>query len=261
MMSVYLCALSQETRNCCQHTLENVMLMEDWDLEFLVPEDEKDLICTSQIRHRIKHDASSLYLLEVADSSDESIRLGIDLRRIDPRGFIVYLAKQKQVTPHWFLSLSSGYVEPMCIIYTDQTSNISGIIKDCLREAYHRYCAQISPPLLPVRTGYRTYQFPRDQIQYLTIIGPHQIRVVSQMRCKDTYGTLRSYEKRLGSAQFFRCNRTHLINLRSVKTVDYHTRMVHFQNGSNCRASARGIRRLKRRFEGSQNCQDMPFLL
>lgn len=186
---------------------------------------------------------NGLYFLDIdLNSNINGIKLAEEIRKYDPRGFIIFITTHAEMSYLTFLYK----VEAMDYIIKDDNLNIQTRIHECILNACER-CTNIR------RNSQENFNF-KIQDKYISIelneiiffetsTTVHKLVLHSQNRQIEFYGRIKEIEKKLDS-RFIRCHRSYLINKYNIKEIDLKKRIVYMSNGEECLVSSRLIKKL-----------------
>ena len=100
MLKIYICEDIEVQRNKIQQVIENIVLMEELDME---------LWCVSEDPHVIiekvkETEDVGIYFLDIALGADMTgLTLAQEIRKYDPRGFIVFVTTHSEMSYMTFI--------------------------------------------------------------------------------------------------------------------------------------------------------------
>lgn len=166
----------------------------------------------------------------------DGFSLGEEIRKQDPRGFIVYVTAFSDFANKTF----QYHIEAMDYIVKESPEKIKAGVARCLDTALSR-----------LRQGSETgqdayYVLKRaDRVQYIKIADslyfetaarPHHIMLYTQSEIVDFWGSMQEVEHSL-EGRFMRVHRSYLINPDKITGYDRRHHRVIFENGSRCLVS------------------------
>jgi two-component system response regulator AgrA len=199
------------------------------------------------LAHVSKGALTNLYFLDVDLQSDiNGIQLAEAIRKLDPRGYIVFATTHGELLPLTF----KHKVEAMDYIVKDDAAGIEQKILACVRDAYAKHHTnRVKQPSYYVfkLTEQRIVSVPSAEIIYIETSArtPRKVVLHTVNGRYEYYGKLDDIEKQLDSG-FFRCHKSYIINLAAVEQVDRKNHAVHLKGGHTCYAATRRMGELMR---------------
>lgn len=245
MIPVFICEDERDTRENIKSALEKEILINGYDMEIVCGTDrpEELLDCAKSQGSR------GIYFLDVdlKDSSMDGFGLGKEIRKLDSRGFLVYVTGFGDLAFETFRC----HLEALDYIVKGDDREMFQRIRDCLTVINHR--------LLEERGDQKEYftlkqvdllrHIPMDDIFYFeTTEKKHHILLHYSQGRIDFGGNLNELEVQLGS-RFLRIHRTCLVNGMQIDKVDRKNRQVVLKNGERCWYSRKGKLVLEAYFE------------
>lgn len=133
MLPIYLCDDNTDFLKLLQTQIENIIMIENLDMKikgvFTSPKELLSKISTKE---------PALYFLDLEfHHIEDGLTLACDIRKIDPRGFIVFVTAHSEAVPLTF----SYKTEAMDYIVKDDISNLKERIRHCLTNALERFAS------------------------------------------------------------------------------------------------------------------------
>lgn len=238
MLEILICHQAREEREELKKILENIILIENFQMEITVISGDP-----REILRKVKENTSpAVYFLGVSFDSDmNGISLGSKIREYDELGVIVF------VTPHIEMSyLAYLYkVEALDYIILDKLSDIKDRLEECLVRANRKLILDKSDSRnFKIRLGDRVLSLSKDEIIYFeTATSPHKLVLHTEDENIEFMGRLKHIENGLGKG-FFRCHKSYLINTSKVRELDIKEKVVTMSNGEKCLVSKRALNEL-----------------
>lgn len=245
MIPVFICEDEKETRENIKSALEKEILIRGYDMKVVCGTDspEELLDCAK------KQGSRGIYFLDVdlKSASMDGFGLGKEIRKLDSRGFLVYV---------------TGFGDLAFETFRYHLEALDYIVKGNDREMFQKICAcltVINHRLLRERGEEKEYftlkqvdilrHIPLDDIFYFeTTEKKHHILLHYRQGRIDFGGNLNELEGQLGS-RFLRIHRTCLVNGMQIDKVDRKNRQVILKNGERCWYSRKGKLVLEAYFE------------
>lgn len=240
MLKVFICEDDKKQLKKLHKYVENVIFDGDLDMDISLmtnsPYDLLDFLKNNNV--------NGLYILDVdLKSSINGIELAEQIRKYDPRGFIVFITTHSEMS---YLTFKYK-VEAMDYIIKDDYIEVKNRIKECVLNAYEKY-SSLSNTLQNIFTfelENRIVSVEYDNILFFeTSHIPHRIILHAKNRQVEFYGKLKDIEKQLDE-RFCRCHESFIVNKGNIKEIDKSKRIIHMNNGQECLSSVRGLRKLK----------------
>lgn len=253
MLPVFICEDNPVLLQQYRQTIENLILIEEYDIELLTAVTTPEELLQAASRHYSQNAHAGFYLLDIdLQASMDGFELAQQIRAFDSRGFIVFITTHSEMA-----MLTFKYkVEAMDFILKDEGWDITSRIHDCLNQAVTRYLTPgKSEETITFKIGQQTVRFRSNDILYITVSPvPHKILVVMEHRTAEFYGTLSKLSHELPS-YFIRSHKGCLVNLNHVRRIDRETQSIYLTNGTTCLASTRGISLVSQALQGENRLQ------
>ncbi len=241
MIKIYVCEDDDTQREKIRKIIENIVLMENIDME---------LSCVSENPHtildKVKENSDvGLYFLDVDLKTDmNGLLLAQEIRKYDPRGFIVF------VTTHSEMSyLTFKYkIEALDYILKDNPNEIGERIYECIVKANQRFSSKNNKaqPVFSLKVGEKIYTVNYEDILFFeTSTNVHKIILHCRNRQMEFLGKIKEIEDELDD-RFYRCHRSFLANRDNIKEIDFGNRVIYMDNGDECLLSSRMMKGLKK---------------
>ena len=244
MLKIYLCEDSDEQRIHLKKVIENVVLMENLDME---------LFCVTENPHTLLDAAKSddnvgIYFLDIELKSEMSgLTLAKEIRKIDPRGFIIFVTTHSEMSYMTFMLK----LEAMDFILKDNPDEMDRRVAECILQAGERFSAanNKAQPNYSIRVGEKVYTVDYDEILFFeTSANVHKIILHCKTRQMEFIGKIKDIEKELDE-RFYRCHKSYLVNTDNIEEVDSKTNVIRMVNGDECLLSFRKAKGLKELFK------------
>lgn len=239
MLKIFLCEDNKEQRLKFEQIINDIILIEDYDMTF-------QLSCSDpyEIINYLKTSTTSgIYFLDVDLHSDiNGIQLAEQIRKYDPRGFIIFVTTHAEMSYLTFLYK----VEAMDYIIKDNYNNIQQRISDCIKNAHSKYTSKITDlqKVFSMRVNEKIINMDLSEIIFFeTSSTIHKVVLHCQNRQIEFYSNMKDVEAMVDE-RFIRCHNSFLINRDKIKEIDKKNRIVYMINGEECLISTRGIKKL-----------------
>ena len=234
MIDIYVCEDDPMQRQSITQTIHNTILIEELDMRLVL-----DTADPYELLDAVRDSPNTgIYFLDIDLKSDmNGMKLAQQIRKFDPRGFIIF------VTAHSELSyMTFQYrVEAMDFLLKDTPAETKVKIRECLLHALERHTLQTNKThkTYTIKTGEREIHIDyRDILFFETSGNIHKVILHAKDRQIEFPATMKELEYTLDES-FVRCHRSFLINKNNIKEVDQKKRVIYFINGETCLMSVR----------------------
>lgn len=240
MLKIFICEDIQAQRERVRKVIENVMLMENLDMEIaLATENPYELI------DAIKDGSDvGMYFLDIDLKRDiNGLKLAQEIRKYDPRGFIVFITTHSEMSYMTFIYK----LEAMDFILKDDEEEMKKRVYQCLMNADERFASKANAlqTNYTIKTGDKRITIDFNDIMFFeTSANNHKVILHCTNRIIEYNARIKDIEKELDS-RFYRCHRSFLVNKNNIKEIDIENRIAYMVNGEECLVSARQAKGLK----------------
>lgn len=241
MLGVYICEDNPEEQKKISDFIKKHIVMQNLDME-LVLATENPYCLLSEIR-----DTSivGIYFLDVdLKSQINGIELAAEIRKLDPRGFIIFITTHDELCPLTF----KHKVEAMDYISKDDFTSLNRRIIDCLENALNLYHSSTNKihKIFCIKIGMQTFSIPMDDVYFFESAGkPHKVIAHLNSGIQEFYESMEKLARQADS-RFFRCHRSYLVNIDHIVAVDRSNLLLKLDNGKSCPISARKLRSMNK---------------
>lgn len=240
MLSVYICEDNPFHLEQMKQAIENCIAICDFDMiiagTFYDPKQ-----CLSSINYQ--KPLHGIYFLDIDLKSDiNGIELAAELRKIDPRAFIVFITTHEEMS---FVTFQYK-VEALDFIIKDTTTSLYKNISGCLHNIISKQLA-----LCPNETDKihfsvhsKDYFICRNDIYYLDTTNDHKYTVHHSSGFFETRGTLNDIMPKLGS-HFFKAHRCCIVNIQHIAKLDTTNGCIWLDNNTSCICARKNFRVLR----------------
>ncbi|MDP4145190.1 MAG: LytTR family DNA-binding domain-containing protein [Bacillota bacterium] len=239
MLKIFVCEDNQDQREHLKKIIEDIVMIENYDMEVtLATSDPAEIIS-----YVSNNDISGLYFLDIdLKSNINGISLATEVRKYDPRGFIVFVTTHAEMSYLTFLYK----VEAMDYIIKDNYSNIRERIHQCIIDANTKYSAKTTnlQKNFSMKVDDKVINIEYKKILFFeTSSTIHKVVVHALDRQVEFYAKMKDVEEKLDD-RFFRCHRSYLVNKDNIKEIDINNRVAYMINGEKCLISTRLLKGL-----------------
>lgn len=240
MLKIYICEDIEVQRDKIQHVVENIVLMEDLDME---------LSCVSDDPHRILEEVKAseeagIYFLDIELGTDMTgLTLAQEIRKYDPRGFIVFITTHSEMSYMTFIYK----LEALDFILKDVPEELGKRVYECIMKANQRFASAKNrvQANFSVKVNEKVFTVDYDEILFFeTSPNVHKIILHCKNRQMEFLGKIKEIEKELDE-RFYRCHRSFLVNKDNIREIDFQKRVIYMVNGDECLISVRMMKGLK----------------
>lgn len=244
MLPIFLCEDNTSQLTYFKKIIENYILMEELDMR---------IICACANPHEIlkiqsQTHGSGLYFLDIELNSDmDGFYLAEEIRKEDPRGYIVFITTHSELS---YLSFEK-HIEAMDYILKDFPEQLPSRMTECMKKALKLYSSpqNLIQKTLPLKIGSRYIYIPVNDIYCIKASeNEHKLLLLTDYSVYEFYDTLQNILTRLDSS-FFLCHKSCIVNLNYVLEIDKSTHKLKLKNGQICPLSARNYFSAKKRLQ------------
>lgn len=238
MLKIFICEDSDIQRKRFLNIVEDCIEFSNYNMEVaLETGNPKELI-----NHVRNNDEIGIYFLDVDLKADiNGIELATEIRKYDPRGFIVF------VTTHGEMSyLTFKYkVEAMDYIVKEDYKELKPKIRQCLEEACNKLSdKRIDDKIFSVKVGDKIIKIPFNKILFFeTSTFIRKIVLHGENRYIEFIAQMKDVEEKLDS-RFYRCHKSYIVNKDNIEEIDVKKRIIYMKNGEECLVSIRHMKNL-----------------
>ena len=132
MMKLYLCEDDAQQRERLKKTIDNVVLIENLDMEFSCVTDNPYTL----LEKVADDDCIGLYFLDIDLKTDMTgLTLAKEIRKYDPRGFIVFVTTHSEMSYMTFMYK----LEALDFILKDDVEEMTRRVHECILKANERF--------------------------------------------------------------------------------------------------------------------------
>jgi two-component system response regulator AgrA len=211
MIHIYLCEDDKRQLSRWQEIIGKYLLMNSTESKLYCSASKPEELLS--IRRRSS--TIGLYFLDIdLQSNKNGIELAQEIRKYDPRGYIVFVTTHSEMAV-----LTFRYkVEAMDFIAKNETETLPEQICSCIRNAERNYKTQLdsSNRLLSIKVDKDSLVLDQNDIVAITTSDDsHKITVHTRTGIRQISGSLKEFLATLNS-DFCQCNRSTIINMKHV---------------------------------------------
>ncbi len=246
MLYIYLCDSDISRLSFLESIIKSEILFNSYDMKLSA----STLSSQYLLEHLSKHPSYiNLYILNIHIETEKSgLSLAKEIRRIDPRGFIIFLAEDFSYITFIF----SHMLEPISYIINTDFSSIKAQLCKSLNTIHKRFLLTKSPKLskkyFSISTKSRTLDFDTNHLYYITISSiPHILEICCNNQLTQIRGTINDSIARLPD-EFIRISRETIINVNFIKDFNKEDKTLTLTNEAFFQISTRQYRELKKTY-------------
>ncbi len=230
MLPIYICEDEGQIREAERLWLEKQILIENYDMEIA--------LCTGrpeELLEALKGERrQGIYFLDVEfkGASMDGFGLGQEIRKLDSRGFLVYVTAFRELAFETF----RYHLEALDYICKENVQGMYEGISRCLRIIAARVEAEQGErqKYFTVKTLDIVRHIPLSDILYFATSGrTHRIELHACRERLDFLGSMKELEERLGEG-FLRAHRAYLVQVSQIEEADFKNRELVLKNGERC---------------------------
>lgn len=234
MIPIYLCEDDSAQLNIWKEIIKKAILISEWDMEIKATASNPTELM--QKISKLKPE-NAIYFLDIDLKSDiNGIELGAEIRKYDPRAYIIFITTHDEMAMHTI----RYKVEPLGFIIKDSDS-FSQQIVECLQNVYNKYQIPNHPvnDVLSIQIERKVFIIPFDDIYYIEpSTQSHKICLHKANEVLDFTSSLTDIKQKLDD-RFMQCHKAYIVNCNHIRRVDKNNYTVHFDNDAQCQCSVR----------------------
>ncbi len=244
MMKLYLCEDDAQQREHLKKTIDNVVLIENLDMEFSCVTDNPYTL----LEKVADDDCIGLYFLDIDLKTDMTgLTLAKEIRKYDPRGFIVFVTTHSEMSYMTFMYK----LEALDFILKDDVEEMTRRVHECILKANERFSSANNKTKAnySLVVGDKIITVDYDEILFFeTSVNAHKVILHCKSRQLEFPGKIKEIERELDD-RFYRCHRSFLVNTENILEVNTTNGTIRMVNGDECLLSFRQIKGLKDRLK------------
>lgn len=236
MLPVYICEDDEAVRLALEEFIKKLILMEGYDMEVVLCSGHPEEIVRAVEKRRVR----GIYFLDVELKGEpmDGFALGQKLRKLDARGFLVYVTAFRNLAFETF----RYHLEALDYIVKDEelSNDASAPMFAGLRRSLAAVMERMEGEkgedreFFTVKVMDVVKHIPVDEIMFFETTGrTHRIELHGKHDRIDFIGSIQALEKELGS-RFLRVHRSYLVNTGQILELDLKHREIRMKNGETC---------------------------
>jgi len=240
MVPIYICDDDLQILENLKKAIKNTVLINEYDMEIVEATYDPERI----LAVRKTKDVRSIYFLDIDLKNERynGFTLAKEIRKIDARGFIVFVTTHGELMPETF----KYRVEAIDYIVKDHVDVLKEQISECLceingllgieKQDYEDYYT--------VKAADTIYRIPMKEILFFETSASHRLTLYSKFQSIEFRGDLSKIEQELPD-DYLRVHQSFLVNKEAVSRVDKKRNILTLKDGSEIPISRRGKRALQ----------------
>lgn len=241
MIHIYLCEDDKRQLKRWENIIEKYLLMNSTESLLYCSTTKPEELLSMRRRSKI----TGLYFLDIDLQAEiNGIELAQEIRKYDPRGYIVFVTTHSEMA---FLTFRYK-VEAMDFIIKDVPETLTEQIYACIENAENNNKTQLnsSNRLLSVKIDKASLVLDQNDIVAVTTGDDyHKITIHTKTGIRQTAGSLKELKVILNSA-FCQCNRSTIINLKHVVKYSKEDALITMNNKETYAVSIRMMGKLQK---------------
>jgi len=242
MIPVFICEDDPEQMKRLRKIVEDYIMIEDLDMRLFTSSNPAEILDYVQ-KHEVRN---GLYFLETNFShSMNGITLASHIRKQDAFGSIVFVTNHPEL-----MYLTFTYkIEAMDFIVKDRPTELVIRMQECIQLVHDRTLKVQNDQekghqhFYQVKIAGKIKLIPYDEIMFFeTSSTPHMLVLHLIDNQLEFRGLIRDVAK---NDTFFRCHKSVVVNLSSIKSITISKREIELVNGTICPLSVKAMKELK----------------
>ena len=241
MTEIYLCDNELIWLEQMEQAISDFIISSDWALAIACRASAPQELLNQLMQHRT---SGGIYFLDIALGADMTgLTLAQEIRKYDPRGFIVFVTTHSEMSYMTFIYK----LEALDFILKDVPEDLEKRIYECILEANQRFASANNKvhANFSVKINEKVFTVDYDDILFFeTSPNVHKIILHCRNRQMEFLGKIKEIEKEVDE-RFYRCHRSFLVNRDNIREIDFMNRVIYMVNGDECLVSSRMMKGLK----------------
>lgn len=246
MLNIYICEDDDAQRIYFEHVIKNYLMMQEMDSYYKFSTSDPH----SLLLELSKTKGTGLYFLDIDLQSDlDGIQLASQIRKYDPRGYIVFITTHDEMLPQTF----AYKVEAMDFIIKDYPNDIPNKIVQCIQAASNSETALHTQnnQTLSCKVNNTIFQIKQNDIVMIeSDTTSHKLVIHTIHGVRRISGSLKALQASL-SPCFCRCHNSAVVNISHVLKYLPEKRTLYLDNGDTCPVSFRMSRSVQNALRNS----------
>ena len=241
MLEIYICEDQKNQREQMISYVKKATLMKNWDTQIVCVTASPDEI----LEHVKVSNNTGIYFLDIElGASMTGVELASEIRKFDPRGFIVLVTTHSE-----YMALIFKYkLEVLDFIQKEGADSIKDQVESCLCNAWDKYTRMIpkEKKMIQIKNDSGVLHLPSEDIYYIdTIKGTHYVCIHTESGTHDIRSCIDAMLSQLPD-YFTRVHNSYIVNRHHIVKIDYANHVVLLEHNIQCPLSIREGHRLKK---------------
>ena len=239
MLKIFICEDNLDHKDKFEKIINNIIMIENYDMQVELATDNP----YSLLNNIKNNNCCGIYFLDVDLRSDiNGIQLAEQIRKYDPRGFIIFITTHAEMSYLTFLYK----VEAIDYIIKDNYKNVQIKIAECIKNAHEKYTSKVCDiqKIFSLKANDKLINVDFNEIIFFeTSPTIHKVILHCENRQVEFYSKMKEIEKLLDE-RFYRCHNSFIVNKDKIKEIDTKKRIAFMANGEECFISTRALKKL-----------------
>lgn len=230
MFPVYICEDDEKIRAAQEEYLRKQILIKGYDMEIALCSGHPEEI----LRAVRESPGRGIYFLDIELKGEpmDGFGLGQEIRRLDSRGFLIYVTAFQDLAFETF----RYHLEALDYIVKGNPRKMQEGIRRCLEIITERMRKEEGEEreFFSVKVMDVVRHIPVDEIVFFETAGrTHRIELHAVNDRMDFIGSMQDLEEKFGK-RFLRVHRAYLVNVEQIAQLDLRGREILMKNGERC---------------------------
>jgi len=241
MLKIYICEDIKEQRDQFLKDIKDIIALEDLDMKIEISSEDPYEV----LEHVKNIKETGLYFLDInLKTNIDGVVLAKEIRKYDPRGFIVFITTHTELT----LLTFEHQVEALDYIIKDTINmgNNKEKFHKCILNAYEKYSNSITQNkrLFNLKIGEKVMNIECDKILFFeTSQKTSKVKLHLSNGILEFHASMKDVEKQLDE-NFYRCHNSYIVNVENIDSINTKEQIALMKNGSECLISRRPLKGL-----------------
>lgn len=245
MIHIYLCEDDKSQLKLWESIVEKYLMINSTEIQLYCSAVKPEELLSMRRRSNV----TGLYFLDI-DLRDKinGIELAQEIRKYDPRGYIVFVTTHSEMAV-----LTFRYkVEAMDFIVKDDGESLAEQFYACIENAEYNYKSKLGSAncLLSVKIDKASLVLDQNDIIAITTgDGYHKLTIHTKTGIRQIAGSLKEFRGALNS-DFCQCNRSAIINMKHVIKYSREKALINMDNKEAYSVSVRMMGKVQKALDG-----------
>ena len=234
MIHIYLCEDDKSQLKLWESIVEKYLMINATDIRLYCSVSKPEELLFARRRSNV----TGLYFLDIdLQAKINGIELAQEIRKYDPRGYIVFVTTHNEMA----LITFRYKVEAMDFIVKDQVESLAEQFYGCIENAENNYKFQLGSlnSRLSVKIDKASLVLDQNDIIAITTGDSyHTLTIHTKTGIRQITGTLKEFQKTMNS-EFCQCSRSSVINMKHVLKFSREKALITMDNKETYSVSVR----------------------